>query len=64
MVTGERVGAAAHIGEVVPQKSIAFFFSGFIVQPTGRYERRRTAQNGSKRVFWCKDVPFGGLVDS
>jgi hypothetical protein len=63
MAAGERVWAAAHIGEVVPQKSIAFF-SGFIIHPTGRHGRRRMARNGSKRVFWYKDVPFGGFVDS
>ena len=63
MVTGERVGAAAQIGEVALQIGWPFF-SVLIVQPTGRYERRRMAPNGSKRVFWYKDVPFGGFVDS
>jgi hypothetical protein len=60
---GDRGARAAHMGEVALQIGWSFF-SVLIVQPTGRCERRRTAQNGSKRVFWCKDVPFGGLVDS
>ena len=36
-----------------------FFFSD---KPTAKTAYRRTSYNGSKCVFWCKEVPFGGLI--
>ena len=30
---------------------------------TARTERRTKVYDGSKRVFWRKDMPFGGPVD-
>ena len=56
MVTGERVGAAAHIGEVVPQKSIAFFFhdsSSILQVAMGDAEWREMAQNACSGARMC-----------
>jgi hypothetical protein len=45
---------------IIPCPFFRFFF--LFVQPTAQTAYRRTAYNGSKCVFWCKEVPFGGVV--
>jgi hypothetical protein len=44
--------------------SISFFFLlTFLGSRTARTEQRIFVINGSKCVFWRKEVPFGGLID-
>ena len=41
-----------------------FIFIRFFQQPTGHHKQSAHANYGSERVFWCKEVPLGGLNDS
>jgi len=41
-----------------------FFFNRFFDKPTAYHKHCAHANYGSEHVFWCKEVPLGGLNNS
>ena len=43
---------------------LIFFFCRFFDKPTAYHKHCAHANYGSEHVFWCKEVPLGGLNNS